>query len=365
MVAIRSILNHFYSSIYNFLLFMKHNKKIPLLLLPVLLIVCAAHIAKAQLPMPPHVPIWDANKVTLTLHKITDDVYAVSPSTAETETTKGIPQATSAGFIVGDKGVIMIETMLDKRLYDQLYALIRTITQKPIIYAVNTSDHGDHCFGNYLLPKETVIIQNEFCKNNLALHFEDIKQFMITLFGKDRGMEAVQYRAADIAIPKNQSLKLDMGAGKIVEMINAGTAQSPADLFIFVTTPAKKVVWVGNPFIGESPTIPWLFDGYFLEPLNNLTKIYNMLGDNDVIVPGHGRITNKAGIKYTIDYVNTLKNEVQNAITQGKTLEQTQASVTMKEFDKGYEIFRWLHYNFNIPNAYKDIKASTSNNTPK
>ena len=346
-------------------MFMKFYKKNRSVLLSVLLLLCTTYTVKAQVPMPPHVPIWDANKVILELHKATDNVYAVSPSTAETETTKGIPQATSAGFIVGDKGVIVIETMLDKRLYDQLYALIRSVTQKPIIYAVNTSDHGDHCFGNYLLPKETIIIQNEFCKENLAKNFENIKQFMIALFGKGRGMEEVQYRAADIAIPKNQSLKLDMGSGKIVELINTGTAQSPADLFVFVTTPAKKVVWVGNPFIAESPTIPWLFDGYFLEPLNNLTKIYNMLGDDDVIVPGHGRITNKAGIKYTIDYVNALKDEVENAVRQGETLEQTQASVTMKAFDKGYEIFHWLNYNFNVPNAYKDIKANSIGNTSK
>lgn len=336
---------------------MKHFKIIPVILLFNCLVQSLS--VNAQMPMPPHIPIWDANKVTLKLHKITNEVYAVLPATAETETGKGIPQATTAGFVIGDKGVLLIETMLDKRLYDQLYALVRSVTQKPIIYAVNTSDHGDHCFGNYLLPKETLIIQNEFCKDNLAKNFDNIKQFMITLFGKDRGIEAVKYRAADITIAKDQSLKLDMGKGNSVELINTGTAQSPADLFVFVSTPAKRVVWVGNPFIGESPTIPWLFDGYFLEPQKNLVKIYNMLAEHDVIIPGHGNITNKAGIKYTIDYVNALSEQVASAVNKGETLEQAQASVTMKEFDKGYELFHWLHYNFNLPNAYKDIKANT------
>jgi glyoxylase-like metal-dependent hydrolase (beta-lactamase superfamily II) len=338
---------------------MKHNKTIRICLLASFLMILFLQPLNAQMPMPPHVPIWDANKVTLKLHKITNEVYAVIPETAETETSKGIPQATTAGFIIGDKGVLLIETMLDKRLYDQLYALVRSVTQKPIIYAVNTSDHGDHCFGNYLLPKETTIIQNEFCKDNLAKNFENIKQFMVMLFGKNRGIEEVKYRAADIAIPKDQSLKLDMGKGNSVELINTGTAQSPADLFVFVSTPAKRVVWVGNPFIGESPTIPWLFDGYFLEPQKNLLKIYNMLDAYDVIIPGHGRITDKAGIKYTIDYVSALSEQVKEAVNKGQTLEQTQTSVTMKEFDKGYELFHWLHYNFNLPNAYKDIKANS------
>ncbi|OMQ08185.1 MBL fold metallo-hydrolase [[Flexibacter] sp. ATCC 35103] len=314
----------------------------------------------AQMPMPPEVPIWDANKVTLQLHKIAENVYAVSPSTTETETTKGIPQATSAGFIVGEKGVLLIETMLSKRLYDQLYKLIRSVTQKPIVYAVNTSDHGDHCFGNYLLPKETILIQNEFCKENLAKNYEGIKQFMIMLFGKDRGIEQSVYRPADLTIAVNQSLKLDLGGGKIVEIINVGTAQSPADLFVYLKSASGNVLWAGNPFIAESPAIPWLFDGYFLEPVQNLNKIYNMISDKDIVVPGHGRITNKAGIKYTIDYVSALQTNVENAVKKGLTLDETKATVTMKEFDKGYELFNWLHFNFNIPNAYKDIKQNAA-----
>jgi len=336
---------------------MKIQKIISVLAVFIFLILANTNVY-AQFPMPGHVPIWDANKVTLKLHKISENVYAVSPSTTETETTKGIAQATSAGFIVGDKGVLLIETMLSKGLYDQLYKLIRSVTPKPIVYAINTSDHGDHCFGNYLLPKETIVIQNEFCKDNLAKNYDNIKQFMIMLFGKGRGIEQSVYRPADITIAINQTMKIDMGKGNIVEVINVGTAQSPADLFVYLKSASGNVLWAGNPFIAESPTIPWLFDGYFLEPVQNLNKIYNMISDKDIVVPGHGRITNKAGIKYTIDYVTALQTNVENAVKKGLTLEETKTAVTMKEFDKGYELFNWLHFNFNVPNAYKDIKQN-------
>jgi len=320
-----------------------------------MLILCGS----ASSQMPPSIPIWDANKVELGLHKVAPDVYAIIPTTAEAETTKGIPQATTGGFIVGEKGVLLIEVMLSKRLYDQELKLIRSVTDKPIIYAVNTSDHGDHCFSNYLLPASTVIIQNEFAKDNLAKNYEGIKQFMVGLFGAGRGIEASVYRPADIAIPKNSNLKIDMGGGKIVELLNVGTAQSPADLFVWM--PNQKVFWAGNPFIAESPTIPWLFDGFFLAPAANLKKVYDFLPDDAIVIPGHGRITNKAGIKYTIDYVEELKKEVEAAVDKGLTLEQTKASVTMKAYDKGYVLFNWLHFNFNLPNAYKDI----SNNKKK
>ncbi|PJJ85037.1 MBL fold metallo-hydrolase [Mucilaginibacter auburnensis] len=322
-----------------------------------LVIAWFCNIAFAQLP--PTVPIWDANTVKLTLKKIGTDIYAIIPATAESETTKGIPQATTGGFIVGEKGVLLIEVMLTKRLYDQQIKLIRSVTNKPIIYAVNTSDHGDHCFGNYLLPTSATIIQNEFAKDNLAKNYDGIKQFMVGLFGAGRGIETTVYRAADIVIPKNSNLKVDMGGGKVVELLNVGTAQSPADLFVWM--PNQKVFWAGNPFIAESPAIPWLFDGFFLEPAANLKKVYDFLPNDAVIIPGHGRVTNKAGIKYTIDYVDELKKEVEDAVSKGLTLEQTKAAVTMKPFDKGYVLFNWLHYNFNLPNAYKDISNNKKN----
>lgn len=309
--------------------------------------------AAAQFALPPQVPIWDGNTVDLKLHKLTEGVYAIQPATVETETTKGVPQATSGGFIVGDKGVMVIECFLNKRLFDQEMKLIRSVTDKPILYAVNTSDHGDHCFTNYLLPPATLIIQNEFAKENLAKNFENIKGFMITLFGKGRGIEEAKYRPADLTIAKNNKLTVDLGGGKLVQLINTGTAQSPADLFVWL--PSSKVFWAGNPFIAESPTIPWLFDGYFLEPADNLKRMYDLLPDDAIVVPGHGRITSKAGIKYTLDYVQSLKQQVTDAIQKGLTLEQAKQTVTMKEYDKGYVLFNWLHFNFNLPNAYKDI----------
>jgi hypothetical protein len=49
--------------------------------------------------------------------------------------------------------------------------------------------------------------------------------------------------------------------------------------------PNQKVFWAGNPFIAESPAIPWLFDGFFLEPAANLKKVYDFLPDDAICYP--------------------------------------------------------------------------------
>ena len=52
-------------------------------------------------------PIWDGNKVVLTSEKLDNGVYAFYSSEAKAKESKGLPVATSGGFIVGDKGVLM------------------------------------------------------------------------------------------------------------------------------------------------------------------------------------------------------------------------------------------------------------------
>ncbi len=179
---------------------------------------------------------------------------------------------------------------------------------------------------------------------------------MITLFGKGRGIEESRYRAADITIARNNNLKLDLGNGKVVELMNEGPAQSPADLFVWL--PSSKVFWAGNPFIAESPTIPWLFDGFFLEPARNLRKVYDLLPDDAIIVPGHGKITNKAGIKYTIDYVDALKKNVEDAVRKGLHAGTNPSRRSPEGVRQRLCLFDWLHYNFNLPNAYRDIGSN-------
>jgi glyoxylase-like metal-dependent hydrolase (beta-lactamase superfamily II) len=96
-------------------------------------------------------PVWDANKVELVSEKLDDGVFAYYPSDAKELEKQGKPVATSGGFIVGDKGVLIIDTMLNQRLNTQVQKMVQKETGKPIIFAVNTSFHGDHSYGNMYL----------------------------------------------------------------------------------------------------------------------------------------------------------------------------------------------------------------------
>jgi hypothetical protein len=84
-----------------------------------------------------------------------------------------------AGFVIGERSVLVVESMLNGDLASQLIGLVRQATTKPIRFLVNTSYHGDHAYGNYLFPDSTVVIQYPATKRYMEENFEDDRRFMI------------------------------------------------------------------------------------------------------------------------------------------------------------------------------------------
>ena len=297
--------------------------------------------------------VWDAGAVQLEMEELTNGVYAFYPTDAKDKNPKGYPVATSGGFVVGDMGVLVVESMVNKRLADQVMGFIKKVTDKPILYVVNTSYHGDHAYGNYVFPKSAKIIQHSktkaFMDNKEG--FEADKKFMVQYFGANRGIEDVVARTADIVLEDGARYEVDLG-NKKVEIRHFGFAQTEGDLFIWV--PEDKVFWTGNPVVAQPPALPWLLDGKHEEVLATLKKVRKFLPEDAVVVPGHGVPIKPKDIDFKIRYLEALHKEVKNALAKGMTLEQAQKNITMKDF-QGYALWGWVHSGVNVPNTYKDL----------
>lgn len=297
--------------------------------------------------------VWDAGAVQLELKKLADGVYAFYPTDAKEKNPKGYPVATSGGFVVGDNEVLVIESMVNKRLAEQVMGFVKQVTDKPIRYLVNTSYHGDHAYGNYVFPKSVSIIQHrktkEFMDNAEA--FEADKKFMVQYFGANRGIEDVIARTADIVVDDGDVKTFDLG-NKKVQIIHMGYAQTEGDLFVWV--PGSKVFWTGNPVVAQPPALPWLLDGKHEEVLATLKKVRKFLPEDAIVVPGHGVPMQPKDIDFEIRYLESLHQAVKNAVEQGMTVEETQKTITLPDF-QGYSLFDWVHSGVNVPNTYKDL----------
>jgi glyoxylase-like metal-dependent hydrolase (beta-lactamase superfamily II) len=298
--------------------------------------------------------VWTASHVVLLAKEIAPGAYAVFPDDAEVKNKAGIPVATSGGFIVGNDAVLVIDTMLNRRLAMQLLALIKEKTTKPIRYVLNTSYHGDHSYGNQFFPKGIQIIQHVETQKYIQSHFAEDIEFMKTYFGTNQGLDELKPQRAHILVHNGATLEVDLG-GKRAQIMHLGFAQTPGDLFVWL--PNEKVLYTGNPIIASPPALPWLLDGRLEDALATMRKLRKLLPDNAVVVPGHGYPTDVKSIDYPIVYLEQVKKEVQAAIRRGLSEKETVEAVTMEEYS-GYNIFPWVHSQINVPKTYQELKQS-------
>jgi cyclase len=296
-------------------------------------------------------PIWDGNKVRMVSEKLDQGVYAYYAADARELNAKGGAAATSGGLIVGSKGALLIDTMLNQRLNKQVQELSRQLGGNPLLYAVNTSSHGDHSFGNMYLPANTKIVQHAVTRQYIAGHLEDDKAFMVKNFGSGRGIENIKARTPDIVVAAGSTVSLDLGDKK-VDIIDFGFGQTGGDLWVW--EPQSKVLWTGNPVIASKPALPWLLDGRLVETLETLKKVYAFLPADAKIIPGHGVAMQREDLQWHIQYLETIRSKVQASIDAGLTLEQTVQRTAMPEFS-GYALFGWVHPGLNVPAAYRDL----------
>jgi glyoxylase-like metal-dependent hydrolase (beta-lactamase superfamily II) len=56
----------------------------------------------------------------------------------------------NSGFVVGEHGVLVIDAHINGAMAGRIQTAVRQVTNKPILYWVNTNYHGDHTFGKAL-----------------------------------------------------------------------------------------------------------------------------------------------------------------------------------------------------------------------
>lgn len=295
---------------------------------------------------PETTPPWEASRVNLTSKELAPGVYAVMPD----DVFEKDHVATTAGFVIGERSVLVVESMLNGDLASQLIGLVRRATTKPIRFLVNTSYHGDHAYGNYLFPDSTVVIQHPATKRHMEENFEDDRRFMIGLMGQGKGIERVQSRSADIIVP--DMISIDLG-GRTVEVRHFGFAQTPGDLVIW--TPEAKVLWVGNMIQAPSPALPWLLEGRHTETIATLARLRKFLPDDATIIPGHGRPMRPADIEFPLRYLRELDEAVRGAIAEGRSVESTLEAVGMTAYSE-YSLFNWAHNAVNVPAAHGHLQ---------
>ena len=227
------------------------------------------------------------------LHDIGNSVYAyLQPD--------GTWGWSNAGLITDGEASLLIDTLFDLKLTQEMLDTMRKSVPASahIDMVVNTHANGDHCFGNELVADSRIIaskrtadqLLTETTPQQLAFLIQQapgqVGEFMRRAFG------AFDFTNITLTPPKETfegELILKVG-NKEVRLIELGPAHTLGDTVAYL--PSDKVIFTADLlFIGGHP-IAWS------GPISNWIKACDHILslDVEIIVPGHGPITDKQGV---------------------------------------------------------------------
>jgi cyclase len=210
----------------------------------------------------------------------------------------------NAGLIVGDGGSLLVDTLFDLVItQDMLDAMADHTRAAPIDTVVNTHANGDHCYGNQLVSDAQIVASSA-----TAREMGEVPPALLAALNADQGATGelfrsffgeFQFEGIEPRLPDRTfegRLELEVG-GRAVELIEVGPAHTAGDTIVVV--PDAKVVYTGDIlFIGGTPIV-------WAGPLSNWVAACDLMLGMDVeqVVPGHGPITDKAGVAAVRDYL--------------------------------------------------------------
>ena len=287
----------------------------------------------------------------------------------------------NAGFVVGDGGVLVVDTFFTPAAIEELIGEIQSQTQQPIKYAVNTHYHLDHTGGNQVLVARGVpiiahdnVAQWQTTKNRRFLPLpeelqkrradaarqlsetsEDQKDKRAQLERQIRRLDAMMTIKLTNPTVTFSSGMLHLYLGKREVVLFTLPGHTGGDVLAYV--PDANVLFTGD--MGWSKTLPNLVDATVNDWITSLDKILKEY-PTAKFIPGHGEVATAAEMRDFRDYLDDLRTRVKQAIADGLTLDQAKQQLKLPDKYKSFAFQNFVQPN--VEDMYKELKGTKQTN---
>ena len=227
-------------------------------------------------------------------------------------------------FIVGSKGIAVIDTGGSLKIGQQLHEAIRKVSSLPILYVINTHVHPDHIFGNAaFLQDKPIFVGHEKLPDAMERRRENYLRINQQWLGDAfAGSEIVK----PSALVKG-TLKLELGDRTLL-LTSYPTAHTNTDLTVFDNK--SSTLWTGDLlFVERTPSIDGDIKGW-LSVINEL-KVH----EAENAIPGHSSILKDSNWKQQLNneerYLWTLLNDIRASIKKGEVMEKAMSTAAASE----------------------------------
>lgn len=211
----------------------------------------------------------------------------------------------NCGIIVGGDATVMVD---QTSTVDRGLALMDTVERigggKPVSGLVNTHHHGDHTFGNFLVPDTAPIYAHELAREDILATGTSVVQFFE---GPEWG--DIRIRAPEVTFSDRLTV---WNGDRKVELIHfGGPAHTTNDVVVYL--PEERVCFAGDllfnggmPFGLQGSIVGWI------EVLGHLAEL-----EADVWVPGHGPVADGRAIGMVKGYLELVREAARQGLDAG------------------------------------------------
>lgn len=231
----------------------------------------------------------------------------------------------NASFVMGSKGVAVIDTGGSIKVGKQLREAIRKVTPLPVLYVINTHVHPDHIYGNAaFLDDKPEFVGHYKLSVAMELRREQYAKINAKLLGEDaKGSELVKP-----TMTVKTTLELDLGDRKLVLTAHPN-AHTNTDVSVLESK--TNTEFTGDLlFIERTPVLEGDIKGMIAEVEKFKSQPIKQ------VVPGHGPATKNwlQAVENEQRYLNTLLTDIRASIKKGESMESTMNTAAAGEKDK-------------------------------
>jgi glyoxylase-like metal-dependent hydrolase (beta-lactamase superfamily II) len=231
---------------------------------------------------------------TLEAARVTDDVHVL----------QGL--GGNVGVLKTERGAVIVDTMTFRMQGDRVREQAEKLGGGPTQAIINTHYHIDHTHGNPAFAAGTRVIATQLTRDYL-LHFD-----------------GPYWQGDAAATTPNETFdgelhELRIG-GKTIRLLHPGRGHTGGDLVVLFVE--DRVVHMGDLYVnGMYPNIDLEAGGSVKEWAETLDRVLAL--DFDHVIPGHGPVTDRAGIVAFQRFQRELWQLAEQGAREGKSFEQT------------------------------------------
>jgi cyclase len=209
-------------------------------------------------------------------------------------------------FLVGDKGILVVDTGLNANEGRKLLGEIRKVSALPVRWIVNTHYHPDHRGGNAIVGPDAVIISTAFTREQ-TLHANPAPDYALN------------------EIVDNAGLVLYLG-GTEVRIYHPGPAHTRGDLVVYFLN--ERTLATGDLFLNNS--CPAMDDGDLENWVSALDHMLSLPVEH--VVPGHFGLATTKDMGHFRDYLADLREQVARMYRDGLPLARVKRNLAMNKY---------------------------------